>query len=429
MLLGRTLWRRNEAGWRHETLALAPDFISSSADRLRACLTEARRDKAVLIYEPDGLAHDGAETPNVSRRDFAKIARIRDDYPAVTSEHLAWGMEPPGPAPGGTYSTVVHSEMTPGLIALRRACAEERVRLVAAWSAYTVAMSILPAGRNSGRGHSVLFLLPDYVGLARTGGAAPIFKGWTGVMKETDWAEASALLGEAGLAAHGAPPAGTRRPKGTMVVAAGGQERRCPFWDELISGGKVSALLGPETLADAALGLPASHPANLAEAFPRPIRLNAGLGVAAAASLAGVAMLGIVNRRDEVRSGRMRDEVRAEQATLEARLARLAANERRIELLHRDEKIREDLLPTHEHEVLAGLAAVVPDAVTLTSLKIHRAGDFEFEAMVVDEAFNSKQMQSDLERAGFFISAGAGWTYDTGARRIKGQGHFRPSKT
>src|ERR1700678_1599121 len=139
LFLGRTIWTRDNGGWKHECVGAGSDLALRAVERLADILSAATAENTVLVFEPEGMAHQMVETPKVSRLVFASLARIRNEHPVIASENLGWGVESPEPAASGEFMTQLHYELTPGLIHLRDACERAGSRLTAAWSASTAA--------------------------------------------------------------------------------------------------------------------------------------------------------------------------------------------------------------------------------------------------------------------------------------------------
>src|ERR1700678_3858792 len=105
LLLGRTIWTRDAGGWRHESLEPGAGLAPRAAERLAEILSVPAPGRTIVVFEPEGMAHDVVETPRVNRRVFASLARVRGEHPVVVSENLGWGVEYPEPGPGGELVT------------------------------------------------------------------------------------------------------------------------------------------------------------------------------------------------------------------------------------------------------------------------------------------------------------------------------------
>jgi len=418
MLLGRTVWTRGAGGWENRVHNEGDGAAFDAVARLAEFLPEPAADRTVVVFEPAGIDHQAVDMPNVNRAAFASLARVRSDHPAVESGNLGWGIEHPEPGPGGTYSTLIHSEVTPGLLLLRDACARTGGRLSAAWPAFTVAVTLARPGASAMRAKTVLILTPEYSAVAVFGGGKRSFKGWVGPMSERDWKTLSAVIGD--FEARPSPTmadTGTRRG-GIFVVAEGEPEGACPFWRELRASGRLEAVVDLDAFAMCAAQIPPTHPANLVEAFPRPCELDGALKAAAlgafsvALALGSLALTDGNRHRAEIDSGRRRTE------ELEGRLKALDANKREMDLLRIEAPDGLGSLPVGRYQALVGLSEAIPDALTLTSLTIGRDGGFELEAVVVGAGFEQEKVRASLARHGFISAADKRWNFDPGSGRL-----------
>jgi len=207
--------------------------------------------------------------------------------------------------------------------------------------------------------------------------------------------------------------------RGTIVVIAEGEpERTCPIWKDLSASGRVEAVVDLESFALSAARIPASHPANLVEAFPRPRDLDRLLVAAAVTGFSAALALGAaaLEARRHLRAEGEADRVRA--LNLEARLSRLGDNEREIVRLRNEAPDGPGPLPAGRHAALIRLAAAIPDTLTLSSLIIEMDGGFELEALVIGGEFDPEKTRSSLERCGFAPTKDKGWVYDAGAGKL-----------
>jgi hypothetical protein len=377
----------------------------------------------VLLYEPDGLVHVQVETPKVGRRVFAALARMREDHPAVASEHIGWGIEPPWLSSSGAYATLLHAEMAPGLIAVRELCADRRRPFRSAWSAYT-AGAALCGGDAPGRVPALLLLTPEFVGVARLGGGRAGFKGWVGPLGEAEWAEVRGLLADAGVMSSGAAMASNRRRGGLAVVVAGDPAAQGPFWAELAASGCVETVLGLDDLARAAAGLRPRHPANLIGGFPRAVNLNRGLAATAAVAVGAALICGGLARREGLARVHAREAAAVEMTALNQRLQALSANEREIARLRESGEGEMAGWPRRRWQALTALAAAVPDAVTLTGLRLDARGGFRLEALLLDPTAAVDEFAAALERTGFAFAPGQRLVREAGTGRLTGSGRF-----
>lgn len=424
MLLGHTVWTRSPRGWRHEALDGGDGAAFNAVARLAEFLSEAPAERTVVVFEPAGVDHQVVEMPNVNRAAFASLARVRSDHPVVDSENLGWGIEHPELGSGGAFSTLIHSEVTPGLILLRDACARAGCRLCAAWPAFTVAIATARPGAHPVRARIVLILTPGYSAISAFGGGKRSFKGWVGPMSERDWKAFSAVIGdfESRLSPAMADP--VIRRGSVFVIAEGQPEEVCPFWKDLRASGRLEAVVDLEAFAASASRIPPTHSANLVEAFPRPRELDRFLTAIAISGLSIAVALGSFTLAD---GNRHRAEIAAERkraADLEGRLKALGVNRREMERLRDEAPDGSGSLPIARYQALIGLSETIPDALTLTSLAIGRDGGFELEGIVVGPDFEQEKVRASLARRGFISSADKGWSYDPGSGRLSVVGKY-----
>lgn len=427
LLLGRTVWTRDASGWRHESFHEGGGAGRNALLRLTEVLSAVPAERAVAVFEPEGLVHQTVETPKVNRATFASLARVRNEHPVVDSENLGWGIEYPDPGPSG-FLTLIHSELTPGLVHLRDACARAGCRLSAAWSAYTAAIACAKSCSPASKARFVLVLTPDFAAIAVFGGGRRSFRGWVGPMAERDWKAFSAFMGDSGL---GPSPlmaeSGLRR--GSMVVIAHGEpEKSCPIWKDILASGRVEAVADLEAFAISAARIPAAHPANLVEAFPRPRELDRIFGAAAIIGFSAAAALGAIILNDWKHFAAEGLMVRARAAILQARLKHLGDNQKEMDRLRIETPDASATLPVGRHDALLRLAAAIPDALTLTSLEIGRDGSFELEALVVGERFEPENTRLSLERCGFAPVKDRGWVFDSKDGRLWVRGRYGESR-
>ncbi len=424
MLLGRTVWTRDLSGWRHETVGESAGMSRDAVARLADMLSVGTSRRTIAVFEPDGLAHQTAETPKVKRAVFASLARVRSEHPVVESENLGWGIEFPDAGPSGTYSTMIHSELTPGLVHLRDACVRSGCQLPAAWTAYTAAVSCAKSGNSVSKARFALLLTPEFASVAAFGAGKRSFKAWVGKMAERDWKALSALIGDFEAGASPSMAETARRRGSIVVIAEGEPEKTCPIWRDLQASGRVDAVMDMDALALSASRIPMTHPANLIEAFPKPRELDRYLtaaaitGFSAAITLCAV----VVNEAKRVRAEGDADRARA--ADLGVRLTRLNENQREMIRLRNQAPDETGSLPLRRYEALIGLAAAIPDALTLNSLKIGRDGTFELAALVVGMDFDPEGTRLSLERCGFVAASDKGWVFDSAAGRLLVRGKY-----
>jgi len=409
MVLGRVLWRRGPDGWRREPFSVA---------EVAALLAEVPGEPAFrLIYEPEGLGHQTVEVPRVNRSTFSSLERVRREFSVVESEVLGWGIEPPEPAAGGSYSTLLHFELTPALVrALGGAHSRPRS---AAWSVFTVAEAGDRGRASSGRGRGMLFLLPDFVALAQWGGPKRSFKSWTIPLSDRDWKALSIGLGDGDEDGTPAKPDGASRRGPVTVVAEGGSEEACPFWARLRQSGRIEAVLDLDGLADRAAQIPIRHPGNLAEAFPRPLRLDrhlAGLSFVSAV----VVVLMVLSGLAQERTYRQEEPRRAERlASLDLNLAALRRNQAEMAALQAEDLTGEVASPRDRAAALRSLAAAWPDPLTLTRLSLGPQEAFRLAATVNNPGFDAAGLADLVAGAGLVAAPKDGSTFDSAKGEVE----------
>lgn len=421
ILLGRTLWTREGGKWRPAAPQSAGGQTADTLSLLGESVLGSPAGRAAVVYEPESLSHQGVEAPRASRAVFASLARIRGEYPAVASENIGWGIDPPEPGPGGNFTTQIHSEFAPALVDVHAACEAGGRRLAAAWPAYTVAAQCLRARAGTRAGY-VLIIAEGYVALAACG-PKRAYRAWTGPMSEKDWRALGTLIGEGDGRASAGLAHGVQGRRGVLVVSAGEQRGDCPLWTELDAAGRVEAVLDLEGFACAAARIPVGHPANLVASFPRRLDLDRGLLACAAclfAATAAVCALAVAGAR----KGEAQVQARlASVARLGERLAALKAN--RVEMARLRNEGPEHPAPglPGAYAALESLSSALPDSLTLTALSIRQTGDFEIRAIVTGPGFEQDAARLALSRCGFKAGGGDGWSYDPagGVLRVRGR--------
>jgi hypothetical protein len=418
ILLGRSIWTRDAGGWRRESFDAGPKAAPAAVARLGEILCEGGPRRWTVVFEPESLSHQAVETPKVSRSVFASLAKVRSEFPVVESEALGWGIEIPESTQGDAFSALMHAELTPGLAFLRDACSSVGGRLDAAWPAYTAAVACAQASAPAGRAKFLLIVAPDFVAVATCVPGKRSFKAWIGPLSERDWRGVSLLIGdgEARVSASNADP-GLRRGA-IAVIAAGDPQSLCPLWGEIHASGRVSSVFGMDALADGAAGIPRSHPANLAEAFPVPRELNRYLAVATSVGLSAALALCVLAAGARRQLVQLRASTRESEVSLEGRLETLTRNKDEMGRLRSEVPSDSGHDRISRHDSLVGLAASIPDALTLTSLALHRDNGFEIEAIVVGTGFDPEALRRAFERSGFIFASTDGWVFNAGAGRL-----------
>jgi hypothetical protein len=424
MILGRSVWLCDSGGWRRESFDGGGDLANPAVARLAELLSRGCRERTVVVFEPEGLAHQTVECPRVGRSVFATLARVRSEHPVVASESLGWGIEHPEPVQGGGYCALMHSELTPGLVHLHDACSQAGSQLRAAWSAFTAATASPRAGSATSKARFVLFLLPGFVAVATCAKGRRSFRGWQGAMTDRDWKALFALIGDS--EARSAPSmAEAELRRGRIAVITEGEPGLwCPVWPEIRATGRLEAVVGMEALAENAARIGAGHPGNLVEGFPRPRQLDrclvgAAVGCLAAAAAFGAAVPGQLRQLKSVEASSS-----ARVSALEAHLSSLNRNQREMASLRNEASLGPGPQQAGRHEALLGLAEAVPDALTLTSLAIDRDDHFEIEAIVVGTDFDPEGTRKAMAHRGFRPEGPNGWLYNASSGRISVNGRY-----
>lgn len=425
MLLGRTVWTRGEGGWERDG---SQDTVHgrSPVDRLCAAVCSPYAGCTGIVFEPEGLAHQEVEAPKVSRTVFASLAKVRSEYPVVESEDLGWGIEPPEPMPGGSYATMIHYELKPGLARVFEERGAENSGFCGAWSLFTAGDALLCSLFPRARVRTLLILLGDFVAVVKCARGKRSFKLWTVPATDRDWKSLCLMVGDA----EPRKPSPHQRPEmpggSVAVVSDGAHEIHCPAWSELRAAGSIDTVLGLDSLADAASGLKPRHPGNLLEAFPRPLALDrhvAGATLVLALIALGSALVASGERRA---LAKVRLEGAERLATARERIASLEANRGEMEKLREEAPDPADAAPVGRALVLQALAEAIPDSLTLSSLMIDGDDTFKFEAIQVSAALDQGEVRKRLLRCGFAPATG-GWTFDGADRSLSVRGRFASS--
>jgi hypothetical protein len=395
-------------------------------DRLASALSGEPRAQAVAVFEPEGLAHQSTEAPRVGRAVFASLEKVRSEFPVVESETLGWGIEPPEALPGGSFATLVHFELTPGLVRVNEACEASGSRLRSAWSAHTAAVACLRAASRKPRSRAVLLLLPDYVAVAGCAPGRRSYRSWPGPLAERDWLAVAAFTGEPGEGARQgkADPEGRRAP--LAVVAHGDPSSLCPFWAELRDAGRLEAVLSLDDLAAAAEALSPSHPANLALGLPSSRDLDSVLrctGLCSATAAVALFAVGLGEGRNLKRTAEA-DAV--SEARAGARLESLERNREEMGRLIAESPDAAGTARAKRFPELLALASAVPDSVVLSGLLIGEDDSFEIEARLTGGDFDAEAARRALLRAGFAAAGGGAWILDKSAGRLSVRGRIQP---
>ena len=424
MLLGRSVWLCNAGAWKREPFDGRGDLANPAVARLAELLSGECRERTVVVFEPAGLAHQTVDCPRVCRSVFATLARVRSEHPVVASENLGWGIEHPEPVHGGGFSTLMHSELTPGLAHLHDACMRAGSQLPAAWSAFTAATASPRTRSTAPRARFVLFLLPGFVAVAICAKGKRSFRAWTGAMEDRDWKALCALIGDAEARSVPSIAEAELRRGSIAVITEGEPERCCPVWPEIRATGRVEAVAGMDMLASNAARIGARHPGNLVEGFPRPRQLDqclvgAAIGCLAAATALGAGVPGQLRQLKAVEATGS-----ARVAALTAHLSDLRRNQGEMEALRNEASQGPGPMQVGRHGALLGLAEAVPDALTITSFSIDRDDHFEIEAIVVGSDFDPDGTKKALAHAGFRPEGASGWLFNSGSGRLSVSGRY-----
>ena len=422
MVLGRSVWTRDESSWRREAPEDRGGPAPRAATRLAEIVSEARSARTVVVYEPGSMSHQPVETPNVSRHVFASLARVRSEHPVVVSEGLGWGMERPEPAPGGTFSTLLHYELTPGLAHLRDAASASGSRLEAAWSAYTVACACAGARALDLRLRIIVFLIPGFVAAASFAGGRRSFKAWIDPLSEHDWKVLLGAFGDVGSRPVTAASETESRGGWVGIIAHGPPEAVCPVWGAVLGSGRIEFVADLDALAAAACRIPRSHPGNLVGAFPTPRRLDnclVGMGAACLASSLVLAH-GVLSTRNRI--GEEAAAARGRAAALEARLSELTGNRAEMRALRAELTEEPGYRVPKAHQVLLSLSSDIPEALTLTSLVLGKDDSFGFEAVLTGPGFDPEETRRTLSRDGFETDPQGGWSFDASSGKLSVRG-------
>lgn len=426
MLLGRGTWSRGSGKWTCETPGEDGGYAAHPVECLSRMLSRPFRGRTVLVFEPRGMAHPSTETPKVSRSVFASLSRVRSEHPVVSSESLGWGIEPPEPASGGTFATLMHYEMMPGLARLQDSGTRSGCPLSAAWSPFTVGAALSQVRHGAQKVRFVVFLVPGFVGVASLVPGKRSFRAWADPMVERDWKVFSGLIGDfderaPGSAAEVAPSRGF-----ITVVAQGEPANLCPIWGQIRGSGTVAHVLGLDDFAECAAQVPVGHPANLLEPFPQPRNMDRFLacvfvtGLLAASAFAYGAVEG-KQRAERDESGEA-----VEITSLATRLRGLRSNHVEIDRLKG--QLPGGPLPQgfEPARAMRQLASALPESVTLSRLTLGSAGGFRIEAYVVADNFKSDEARRQFSNAGFGPRSGDGWAYESIAGTLVVCGTFSP---
>ncbi len=410
MLLGRGVWSCGPSGWIRDTAEEQEREGGSPLEALGRLLSLRGPARTVIVFEPRGMSHTPIETPRVSRTVFSSLARVRGEHPAVCSDGLGWGIEPPEPVASGTYMTLLHCEMAPGLRGLCEIAARSGNSVQAAWPVYTAAEALVRT-KAEPRPSAFLFLVPGFVAVASLVPGRRTFRAWTEPMQERDW---NSLLGVLEVTGRPAPDQGIAegsRAGGIAVVAEQKPGSLCPQWKRIEETGRVGTVYGLADLAERASWLAASHPANLREVFPQRFSLDRQLVGAMAAGVIGTAVLAGWTVKARNRSHAELVGVESRIGELEHQLVHLENNRAAMVAMQTGLGGLGTGAVGDLAAALRRLAAAVPDSVTLESLNVGPDRAFQIEADTDPSDFRPEEVRHLLSSAGFVPRDPEGWCY------------------
>jgi len=420
IILGGTLWRRSDGDWLREAGASVPGCAADPITRLCEIIRTEPPDPVSVVYEPTGMTHLAVETPNADRRTFASVARIREEHPVVVSEQLAWSIERPWPASGGTFWTLLHGESEPGLSEIHATCSVRRIPLDA-WPAYTVVNAALASSAGGLSVQGMVLVAPGFLAGIRVG-SKPAFKCWTVPPSERELVDLDAFASETGFAGlAGTQPSARGRPR--LAVFDGGESGLLGVIERRFTASAVFvARLQWDDLARAVASLRNSHPANLARSFPRTFSISrlcaqvATAGLCAGSFFAGAAML--AQKQDSLRAA----SDNLEEGRLARQSAELDANRREIAAFGASVGMDSQPGLPGAYGVLKALALAIPPALVLTSLELRRDGSFALEGRTGADRPDPAAIAASFEAAGLITAPVDGIRFDPSTERFRIRG-------
>jgi Tfp pilus assembly protein PilN len=152
------------------------------------------------------------------------------------------------------------------------------------------------------------------------------------------------------------------------------------------------------------------------------------LGTVSAALLAALGLGAfVIGERRQLKSESAA--YRQQASSLEGRLETLTRNQAEIIRLQREIPADPGFMQISRHEALVGLAAAIPDALTLTSLAVRRDNAFEIEAIVVGTGVDPDSLRRAFERSGFEPDPHNGWDFNAAAGRLAIRGKLGAPRT
>ena len=424
MLLGRSLYIRGSKCWQYEQLEAGTGANLRAVGRLCEEASAVSPDRLILIFEPEGMAHESVETPRVNRAVFASLARIRRDHPVVSSFNVGWGIEWPEPAAGGTYSTLLHSELAPGLVHVNETCSNPRRRWSRVWTLYTAIEALLKATPSAAKVRHCIILTSGFSATATYSLGRRSFRSWVGTMSDRDWKTLWTLISDPEDNSPAVMAETDFRGSGIVAVLPTEQMHVCPFWSELVKSGRVESVIGLDELAAAASGISVNHPGNLAAVFPKQHELDRYLVAGSILGMTLFAMLFVGTLNDARRFKKAQQDSKLHWADKEERLQVLKHNEREmLALRSRLPDQRKVTIANVQDEVLA-VAAAIPDSLLLRSVMMSEDGSVEIEALVIAPNFDVERTRASLSDYGFVPDAARGWLYDAARGNLKIRGTY-----
>jgi hypothetical protein len=358
-----------------------------------------------LIYEPEGFTSVVAACPRADRHTLS--AALAAEFPAVTSDDLAWGFDPILPSAAG-HSTVLHFESAPGLFALVDRLAGAGILVETAWPFPTFLRHLPEEWTDSGAATIVSIASTHAVAYRHPADAGPEVRRWPGADAVGDVGRWLGAILETNLTEP-------------VLLVTSDELLRDSFRTFIQTERYAHVTLMP---LEQALGqtviLPRHHPAQL---LPRPTTPAAQRVVIAASVALLVGTLGLaghdVHARHAFADAARQDQVR--QTELEVEVTQLRENARAISAL----RLQVDAGATSPAypALLDVIARTIPADLVLDHLRC--AGPhLAFEGWIMPGA-----AAETIERwREALVAPGNRWTIDLKARggRFVAVGSFQP---
>jgi hypothetical protein len=333
-----------------------------AAGELVAALAGDGPRRLRLIYQPDGFTSVVTPCPQTGRRLLALA--LQEQYPALATDEIAWSHEPILPL-GGSFTTVLHAESSPGLFALLEQLASAGIVVEEVWP-LTTWLQALPDGRSDTGALTVLAVAGDR--------ACAYHHPATGARQVLAWPSNGPTT--SGLWLGNLLDRDPTEPVLVVTDAANSDAARSP--------GPERPGLRHVTLSEAlahSATIPPRHPARLRPeepmvTAPRVVLVASLALLLAAGGMAGPWALAHVNARQAalVQTGRER--------ALSAEVVHLRANAAEIAALRAEAAGRP---APFAGELLRRLAKTVPPEVTLATLRAD-AGSFAAQGFLAPQA-------------------------------------------